>query len=235
MPDTPNGTMPEMNTIEQMTRAYEAAMPQEFASTVNLLAHPMAAVAASGALGFGLASHAFGLWMGTLSGAAEASQRLVAALDEAREPVRAAAASKAKLRLVETPAREAAGDVARTAVADAEVTARKVVDVAKKAADDAIADAVAVAAPRKARKAAASAPAKPAGIAKPAAPDDLKAIGGIGPKLGKVLNGLGIWTHGQIAALTEAEIAWLDDHLGFAGRIGRDDWVGQARALSRKK
>ncbi len=67
---------------------------------------------------------------------------------------------------------------------------------------------------------------------KPAQPDDLKAIGGIGPKLEKVLNELGIWTYGQVAALQPAELAWLDDHLGFAGRIGRDDWVGQAKALS---
>lgn len=222
MSDTPDGMMPEMNAFEQMTRAYEAAMPREFASTVNLLAHPMAAAAASGALGLGLASHAFGLWMGTLAGAAEASQRMAAALDEAREPVRPASARKAKLRLVETPAPQAAVAAARTAVSEAEVTARKVVETAKKAADAALADA-------------ASAPAKFAGIAKPARPDDLKAIGGIGPKLEKVLNGLGIWTYGQIAALTAAEIAWLDDRLGFAGRIGRDDWTGQARALSRKK
>ncbi len=54
---------------------------------------------------------------------------------------------------------------------------------------------------------------------------------GIGPKLEKVLNDLGIWTYGQIAAWSEAQVAWLDDHLGISGRIGRDDWVGQARKL----
>ena len=58
-----------------------------------------------------------------------------------------------------------------------------------------------------------------------------KAISGIGPKLEQVLNGLGIWTYAQIAGWTPAEIAWVDDRLGFTGRIGRDDWIGQAAAL----
>mgnify|MGYP002621725517 CR=1 FL=1 len=74
--------------------------------------------------------------------------------------------------------------------------------------------------------------AQPAAIARPARPDDLKAISGIGPKLEKTLNGLGIWTYAQIAALGTAEIAWLDEKLGFAGRIGRDDWTGQAGRLA---
>lgn len=80
-------------------------------------------------------------------------------------------------------------------------------------------------------KAATAESVRPTAIDKPASPDDLKAIAGIGPKLEKVLNGLGIWTYGQIAVLKQDEIAWLDDHLGFAGRIGRDDWIGQAKAL----
>jgi NADH-quinone oxidoreductase subunit E len=74
-------------------------------------------------------------------------------------------------------------------------------------------------------------PAQPKAASKPVTPDDLKAISGIGPKLVKVLNARGIWTYGQIAALSGAEIALLDEQLGFAGRIGRDDWVGQAKAL----
>lgn len=69
---------------------------------------------------------------------------------------------------------------------------------------------------------------KPAMLVKPEQPDDLKAITGIGPKVEQVLNGLGIWTYAQIAAWNEAEAAWVDDMLGFGGRIGRDDWLGQA-------
>ena len=73
---------------------------------------------------------------------------------------------------------------------------------------------------------------KPAGIDKPERVDDLKAITGVGPKLETVLNELGIWSWAQIAALERAEIVWLEDRFGFAGRIGRDDWIGQARALN---
>lgn len=68
----------------------------------------------------------------------------------------------------------------------------------------------------------------------PRAKDDLKAISGIGPKLEKVLNGFGIVTYEQVAALTKAEIARLDEQLGFAGRIERDDWLGQASRLAGK-
>lgn len=71
---------------------------------------------------------------------------------------------------------------------------------------------------------------QPTTMDRPAVPDDLKAISGIGPKLEQVLNGLGIWTFAQIARWSAAEIGWVDDRLGFGGRVGRDDWVGQAAA-----
>lgn len=67
---------------------------------------------------------------------------------------------------------------------------------------------------------------------KPAAPDDLKLISGVGPKLEKVLNGLGVWTYAQIAAWGREEIAWVDDYLAFNGRIERDRWIAQAGALA---
>jgi NADH-quinone oxidoreductase subunit E len=76
---------------------------------------------------------------------------------------------------------------------------------------------------------------KPAPMAKPVQPDNLKAITGVGPKLETVLNGLGIWSYAQVAALTDGEIAWLDDYLGFRGRIGRDGWVAQAVKLRPSK
>jgi NADH-quinone oxidoreductase subunit E len=72
---------------------------------------------------------------------------------------------------------------------------------------------------------------KPVAMDRPDVPDDLKAISGIGPKLEQVLNGLGVWTYAQIAGWSENEVGWVDDHLGFKGRIGRDDWIGQARGL----
>ncbi|RYH12357.1 NADH-quinone oxidoreductase subunit E [Tropicimonas sp. IMCC6043] len=64
-------------------------------------------------------------------------------------------------------------------------------------------------------------------------PDDLKKIKGIGPKLEEVCHYLGFYHFDQIAAWTEDEIAWVDQNLeGFKGRVTRDDWVGQARALA---
>ncbi|MBW8910303.1 MAG: NADH-ubiquinone dehydrogenase, partial [Mesorhizobium sp.] len=73
---------------------------------------------------------------------------------------------------------------------------------------------------------------QPKTISRPAKPSDLKAITGIGPKLEKVLNGLGIWTYAQIAAWTPEEIAWVEDYLSLTGRIGRDEWTRQAAALT---
>jgi NADH-quinone oxidoreductase subunit E len=78
-------------------------------------------------------------------------------------------------------------------------------------------------------------PRKPASIDKPEVPDDLKAISGIGPKLEQVLNGLGVWTYAQIAGWGTPEVAWVDDTLGFKGRIDRDDWIGQAASLAGAK
>ncbi|MEM7426574.1 MAG: NADH-quinone oxidoreductase subunit NuoE [Pseudomonadota bacterium] len=75
--------------------------------------------------------------------------------------------------------------------------------------------------------------ARPEGIDRPEAPDDLKLISGVGPKLEGVLNGLGIFLFSQIAAWSGEEIDWVDDHLKFKGRINRDDWVKQADALAR--
>ncbi len=62
--------------------------------------------------------------------------------------------------------------------------------------------------------------------------DDLKRISGIGPRLEKLLNDLGIYHYSQIAALTPDNIKWLDVRLHFSGRIERENWVEQARVLA---
>lgn len=62
--------------------------------------------------------------------------------------------------------------------------------------------------------------------------DDLKRIKGIGKVNERKLNALGVWHFDQIAAWTDAEIEWVDGYLAFRGRIVREDWVGQARALT---
>jgi hypothetical protein len=62
--------------------------------------------------------------------------------------------------------------------------------------------------------------------------DDLKIIGGIGPKLEKKLNELGIWHFEQIAAWTPAEIEWVNQAISFRGRIERENWISQAAQLA---
>lgn len=81
----------------------------------------------------------------------------------------------------------------------------------------------------------ATAAGRPAGLSAPRGDraDDLKQIKGVGPKLEQMLHGMGYFHFDQIAAWTPAEVAWVDDNLeGFKGRVTRDAWVAQARALA---
>jgi NADH-quinone oxidoreductase subunit E len=74
---------------------------------------------------------------------------------------------------------------------------------------------------------------RPAGIERPAAVDDLKLISGVGPKIEGTLHSLGIYTFAQVASWKKAERDWVDGYLNFRGRIERDDWVKQAKALAK--
>ncbi|AZO67740.1 MAG: NADH-ubiquinone dehydrogenase [Mesorhizobium sp.] len=226
----PDHLMPDLDPFEKMNQDLTRMMPKEMASAVNLLAHPVAGAAAMSALGFGLANHAFGVWMGALSGAAEASQRLFQPIVDDFE------ARVERFSETGTNSSTKARAATKTLIAEAQSFARDVTDIAATATGDApnVADASTVAG---------AAPTglmpedfkQPKAMDRPANPADLKAISGIGPKLEKVLNGLGIWTYGQIAAWTPEEIAWVDDYLSFNGRIDRDDWLGQAAALAEAK
>ena len=199
-----------------------AAGPEHYVGVANLMAHPTAGLAAATAIGIGFASQAFGAWMGFLAGAADASQRFMAlgadmpgAADFARAATRARAA-------------------ADQLIAEAQETAEAVIETVepkKKAPRKAAARAQAAAEVTANTAAPALMPEdfrRPRPMARPKAVDDLKRIGGIGPKLEKVLNGLGVWTYAQIAAWSPEEIAWVDDYLAFKGRIGRDGWLEQA-------
>lgn len=62
--------------------------------------------------------------------------------------------------------------------------------------------------------------------------DDLRRIRGIGPQNTTRLNALGVYHLDQIAAWTPAEARWVGAYLAFPGRIEREDWIGQARALA---
>ena len=63
-------------------------------------------------------------------------------------------------------------------------------------------------------------------------PDDLQRIRGIGRRNEELLNDLGIFHFGQIAAWTPAEARWVGAFLAFPERIERDDWIGQATILA---
>jgi predicted flap endonuclease-1-like 5' DNA nuclease len=69
-------------------------------------------------------------------------------------------------------------------------------------------------------------------LVRPAEPDDLKRIRGIGVLIEKRLNALGIAAYEQIANWTDADIARVSDTLEFKGRIERENWVEQARILA---
>jgi len=62
--------------------------------------------------------------------------------------------------------------------------------------------------------------------------DKLQEITGIGPKLERTLNRLGVYYYWQIAAWDKRDIRAVDANLEtFRGRIERDDWVRQAKRL----
>ena len=70
----------------------------------------------------------------------------------------------------------------------------------------------------------------------PGTPDDLKLIVGVGPVIERMLYQLGIGTFRQIARWSERDIDEIDARLPeFPGRIRRDAWVAQARALHASK
>ena len=62
-------------------------------------------------------------------------------------------------------------------------------------------------------------------------PDDLKKILGIGSVLEEKLNEMGIYHYSQIAEFSDDDIANINTHLNFPGRIERDEWIPQAKDL----
>ena len=73
---------------------------------------------------------------------------------------------------------------------------------------------------------------RPKGLEEPrdGKPDDLQRI--IGPKNEKILHTLGFFHFDQIAGWTVEQVAWVDDHLKFNGRIDREKWIEQAGLLA---
>ena len=66
------------------------------------------------------------------------------------------------------------------------------------------------------------------------APDDLKVISGIGPKFEGDLNSKGIYYYRQIASWSAKDVKMVEGVIdSFPGRIQRDEWIKQAKKLSK--
>jgi NADH-quinone oxidoreductase subunit E len=126
---------------------------------------------------------------------------------------------------------------------NAKPNAKKAAEPVAKAQEKPVAPAALMSAPKKApaSKAPSAASAKPVAEQKPellkkprsGKGDDLKLIWGVGPKLEKMLNEMGVWHFDQIASWGKAELAWVDERLeGFKGRAARDEWVKQSKKLA---
>ncbi|MBB3138012.1 NADH-quinone oxidoreductase subunit E [Rhizobium pisi] len=182
-----------------------------------LMAHPAAAFAAATAIGVGLSTQMAGAFFGAFQSALETTGKLAAALDD-------------------TPPDEPTANVdvrpenIRPAVKAVEKPAPESKPVVERKAKPKLTIVAPVSAPMPAAKPVPAAKAKP--VTRTAKADDLKLIAGIGPKLEQVLNAKGIRSFAEIAGWSDEEIARLDAELGFNGRIGRDDWPGQAKILA---
>ena len=62
-------------------------------------------------------------------------------------------------------------------------------------------------------------------------PDDLRLIANIDAALARRLSSLGVRQFAQIAAWTPADVEQIGTTLGIQGRIQRENWIGQAKAL----
>lgn len=187
-------------------------------ASAKLFAEQTSAMAVMTAYGMSVAAQMTSMMFGALQGpgtveSAEAPQS--AAAGEAK------VAPKPSAKVV--PLHPRAPKVAEATV---EIAAVKPVSKAAKAAKAAPAKLPAAKPARTVAKA--IAPASPAA----ADGDDLKKISGIGPRLEQELKARGIVRYADIASLTKAAVKKLDSELGLEGRIGKDDWAGQAKALS---
>lgn len=248
MPDDVRGGAAKPDRGDEQT-AFD--VPREMAAAMRLMVNPVAGAMALSALGFGIASHAFGLWAGAVVGFARASRRsFPAGEDEQAAEIPIARRGRPTLKVVPktapSPQPVAPSEPGAAPIAAVAETSRKIPPapktarpMASKAGTEKPVEPVQASGPAPVVEVAKSGAAllpedfhRPRSVDRPAAPDDLKAISGIGPKLEKVLNDLGVWTYAQIAAWEPREVAWLDDYLSFTGRIDRDGWIEQAAKLA---
>jgi large subunit ribosomal protein L21 len=75
--------------------------------------------------------------------------------------------------------------------------------------------------------------AAPKKAAKKSDGDDLSTISGVGPVIVGKLHAEGITTFAQIAAWTDADVEAIEEKLSFKGRVGREEWIKQAKELAK--
>ncbi|ANM03753.1 endonuclease III family protein [Rhizobium phaseoli] len=186
-----------------------------------LMAHPAAAFAAATAIGFGFSTQMAGAFFGAFQSALETTGKLAAALDDT-PPEEPAPEVDIRPENIRPTVKAFTKPVAEKPTAEKKSGPRLTVKPAS--------------APIQASEPAPASQPKPVVKAKPAAraakADDLKLIAGIGPKLEQVLNAKGVRSFAEIAGWSDEDIARFDAELGFNGRIGRDDWTGQAKILA---
>ncbi len=246
------------NSDEKTAAADLGRVDDAVADASSTAANPlMSSFAAATAIGFHFASQMAGAMLGSFQGALDATTKLARTLEEERkaaatkspEPANEVAPQETSAEAppvvpapaVETPLKDvdAKAKTQKPAAPKVKTTAAKPVVAEKPLTEKKPAKTAAPRAKATAEKADVvevpaavdQKPAKATTRKKAAKSDDLKRISGIGPKVEQVLNGLGVTRYAEIAAWTADDIARFDTELGFAGRIGRDDWVGQAKAL----
>ncbi|MBS3649278.1 hypothetical protein KEU06_11720 [Pseudaminobacter sp. 19-2017] len=115
--------------IDDAVKQTTAMMPANLASAVNLMAHPLAGASAMTALGVGFASQAMGMWLGAMSGAAAASQRLfMPMLEHAKK-------APEEFRDAARTAEMRAGETASALIADAKAEVEQMPAVRAKPAE----------------------------------------------------------------------------------------------------
>jgi predicted flap endonuclease-1-like 5' DNA nuclease len=71
-------------------------------------------------------------------------------------------------------------------------------------------------------------------LSTPGSGDDLTVIDGIGPMYARALNAIGIVSYADLARQKPVELSQRLDGRVSAARIRNQDWIGQARQLSRQ-
>jgi NADH-quinone oxidoreductase subunit E len=191
-----------------------------------LMQHPAAAMAAATAIGLGVTSHIAGFMFGAMQGMAGTTQKTDAAADEKPaakpvEPVASTAKAADTAPVAETAKPVKADPVKAAPVKTAPIRSAPVKTAPVKAEPVEIIP-VKAETPKR-QKATARVVETQA--------DDLKRISGIGPKLEQVLNSMGVRRYADVASWSDKDVQRIDTQLGFGGRIARDGWVEQAKAL----